>query len=105
MPLTTDDLFRLEVQIRIRAHELRSSWPKDVLKDPGTSPGFRELARRDLAAADDWDQVGDILLGLQGCWGSMSNKVRDGYKRMAAGYNLAMKGVEPPKPEETETAA
>lgn len=87
MALKCDDLFRLEAAARLHADRLR----KQVAADPGSSPALKLIDDAMLADAKGFDAIGDLLLGLQGCWEHHggADLVRDGFKRMSRSYDLS----------------
>lgn len=86
MALSTDDLFRLEARLRLRADALRKR-----ASIPVTGEGLKALAESEKAEAKDLDAIGDLLFGLQGCWDHHGGAqiVRDGFKRMSRPYDLS----------------
>lgn len=107
MALTTDDLLRLELKARQQADRLR----KQVAADPGTTPAMKLVDVAILAEAKDFDSLGDLALGLQGCWEHHggADLVRDGFKRMSRSYDLSQTYVlaieAKTEPETSEVAA
>lgn len=106
MALTTDDLLRLEATARLHADRLRKQASIPVL-----GPGLQQVAAAEVAEAKIFDQIGDLLLGLQGCWEhhGAAELVRDGFKRMSRSYDLSKTYVlaveAKAEPETTEAAA
>lgn len=86
MALTTDDLFRLELKVRMHADDLR----KEVAAHPGETPAFKLVDEAKLSDAKAFDQVGDLLKGLRGSWDmGAADLVRDGFKRESRAYDKA----------------
>ena len=106
MALTTNDLFELEALARFRADELR----KEVAAQPGVGPAMKLVDERILKDAKRFDAIGDLLLGLQGCWDHHGGAelVREGFKRMSRPYDKSktyVLAVETAKSEPDEAAA
>lgn len=80
--LTGDDIARLEIAVRSHAHALRVSWPESLLADPAAPAEVKAYAKRQHAAADDFDQIANLLVGLQADWTKLGPMVRQGYVRM-----------------------
>lgn len=82
MPLTTADLARLELKVRGRALDLRKECPEGALIDPANDATVRAGYKIFLQAADDYQMIADLLLGMQGNWGKVAPLVRAGYNKM-----------------------
>lgn len=76
MALSENDLFRLEMKVRMRADRIRSE--AEIFDDGATVAHARTLRLE----ADELDMVGDLLVGLQGDWDRLGPMVRDGFKRL-----------------------
>lgn len=86
MALTIDDLFRLELKVRMHADDLR----KEVAAYPGTTPAFKAIDDAKLSDAKAFDTAGDLLKGLRGSWDmGAADLVRDGFKRESRSYDKA----------------
>lgn len=79
MTLGVSELFRLETRVRTEAERIRRRWPEGVLSDPTVPPDTKTHARTQRETADDLDQVGNLLVGLQGDWHNLGPMVRAGY--------------------------
>ena len=80
--LTADDLSRMEITVRAQAHSLRTSWPESLLADPTAPAEVKAYAKRLRAEADEFDQIANLLVGLQADWTKLGPIVRQGYVRM-----------------------
>ena len=80
--LVADDLHRMEIAVRAHANDLRVGWPESLLTDPTVPAEVKAHVRRRRAEADDFDQVANLLVGLQGDWTKLGPMVRHGYLRM-----------------------
>lgn len=69
----------------MHADDLRRQWPDEAYD----SPAMKLHAASMRAEARQFDQIGDLLLGLQGCWSDFggATMVRDGFKRMSRSYD------------------
>jgi len=109
--LNADDLHRMEIMVRAQANDLRTGWPESLLADPTAPAEVKAHARRRRAEADDFDQIGNLLVGLQGDWTKLGPMVRQGYVRMRREFEelqrLAEQGKEAERvePAEEEQAA
>jgi hypothetical protein len=90
---------------RLHADRLRKEWPDDA----ADSPAVKSHAAMMRSEAKQFDAIGDLLLGLQGCWEHHGGAaiVRDGFKLMSRSYDksktyvLAVEAsVEEPKADE-----
>lgn len=79
MSLNASDLYRLELRVRTEAERIRRRWPEEMLSNPTVPPDTKTHARTQREAADDLDQVGNLLVGLQGDWHNLGPMVRAGY--------------------------
>lgn len=77
--LSEDDLFRLEMKVRMRADRIRSE--AEAFDDTSSVPSAAH-ARTMRQEADELDMVGDLLVGLQGDWDRLGPMVREGFKRL-----------------------
>lgn len=82
MSLTIGDIFTLEHRIRMEAQRLRFRWPESLLMDPSVEPDVKIHARNKRAFADDLDQVGNLLCGMQADWPTIGPALRRGYLAM-----------------------
>ena len=82
MALSENDLFRLEMKVRMRADRIRSE--AEIFDDGPTVAHARTLRLE----ADELDMVGDLLVGLQGDWDRLGPMVREGFKRLRQHYKL-----------------
>jgi hypothetical protein len=71
----------LEMKARQHADSLRKAWA-DNPADPTAVKSHAALMRAEARA---FDQMGDLMLGLQGCWDHHGGAqvVRDGFKLMS----------------------
>jgi len=80
--LTADDVGHLETLARRHAESLRVSWPESLLADPTAPAEVKAYAKRQRAEADAFDQIANLLVGLQADWTKLGPMVRQGYVRM-----------------------
>lgn len=83
---TTTDLFRMELRSRHYADALRRRWPKSLLVDPTVPAETKIYARSQQEIADDFEQIGNLLQGLQPEWQSLAPELRSGFLRLQAEY-------------------
>lgn len=95
MSLALPDLFRLEMRIRGEADRLRRRWPDEVLSNPTVPAETKIYARTQREIADDFDQVGNLLVGLQGDWDRLGPSVRQGYLAAMRAYDAQKPASEP----------
>lgn len=81
--LSQDDIFRLEIRVRLHAESLRKAAESF---DTSAAPEVRSYAARVRLDADEFDQVGNLLVGLQGDWTHLGPLVREGYKAVMAEF-------------------
>lgn len=81
--LTADDLYRLEIKVRTHAERLRISADIYATSDAPEVRGHASTVRRE---ADEFDQIGNLLVGLQGDWDHLGPLVREGYKALMAEF-------------------
>lgn len=82
MSLTVSNLFDLEHKIRMHAARIRFRWPAEMLVDPTVHADVKVHVRNKRAFADDLDQVGNLLCGMQADWGLIGPLLRKGYLAM-----------------------
>ncbi|KQU96458.1 hypothetical protein [Devosia sp. Root105] len=81
--LSQDDIYRLEIRVRLHAESLRKAAESF---DTSAAPEVRSYAARVRIDADEFDQVGNLLVGLQGDWTRLGPMVREGYKAVMAEF-------------------
>ena len=74
--LSAEDIFRLEIRVRLHAESLRSAAANF---DTSAAPEVRAYAAKTRLDADEFDQIGNLLVGLQGNWTVLGPQVREGY--------------------------
>ncbi|WDR03641.1 hypothetical protein PSQ19_06105 [Devosia algicola] len=84
MSLAVRDIFRLETRVRFHAERLRRDWPESMLIDPAVSPEMKGHAQNERAKADDFDLIGDLLVGLQGDWEALRPLLLNARARLLA---------------------
>lgn len=81
--LTQQDIYRLEIRVRLHADSLRKA---AATFDTSAAPEVRAYAARVRLDADEFDQVGNLLVGLQGDWTRLGPLVREGYMAVMAAF-------------------
>lgn len=81
--LSASDLFGLELKVRTHAESLRKSAEVFSTSDV---PEVRAHAAKLRQDADEFDAVGNLLVGLQGDWDRLGPLVREGYKALMAEF-------------------
>ena len=81
MSLSVDDLYRLEIKVRTHAERMRLDAAVFMASDAAE---VRAHASMLLSEADEFDQVGNLLTGLQGNWDGLGPMVRAGYLALRA---------------------
>ncbi len=81
--LTASDLYHLEIKIRTHADSLRKAAESF---DTSEAPEVRLYASKVRRDADEFDQVGNLLVGLQGDWTHLGPLVRAGYTAVMAEF-------------------
>lgn len=81
--LSQDDIYRLEIRVRLHAESLRKAAESF---DSSAAPEVRSYAARVRIDADEFDQIGNLLVGLQGNWTVLGPMVREGYKAVMAEF-------------------
>lgn len=74
--LSQHDIFRLEIRVRLHADSLRRA---AASFDTSEAPEVRAYASKVRLDADEFDQIGNLLVGLQGDWATLGPMVRAGY--------------------------
>lgn len=87
MALSVEDVFHLECVARTEAKILRIRNPISDLTNPDVSDVIRDFVRRERRRADDFDQIGNILSGLQADWAGLAPLVREGFMRLQREYD------------------
>ncbi|KFL31432.1 hypothetical protein JP75_07705 [Devosia riboflavina] len=82
MSLGVSQLFDLEHKIRAEAERIRFRWPAEMLADPKVAGEVKVHVRNKRAFADDLDQVGNLLCGMQADWPLVGPLLRKGYLAM-----------------------
>lgn len=79
--LTVAGLFHLENLVRVEAERIRM---RNLAVD--ASAVATEHARAQRTRADEFDQIGNLLAGLQADWDELGPKVRAGFIRLRREY-------------------
>ena len=95
MNLGIRDLYRIETRLRFHADRLRFEWPESMLSDPAVSPEMKTKARNERTAAEDFDQAGNLLVGLQGKWDRLAPEVRQGFIDVMRSFDAQKPASEP----------
>lgn len=74
--LSQQDIYRLEIRVRLHADSLRKAAESF---DSSAAPEVRTYASKVRLDADEFDQIGNLLVGLQGNWTVLGPQVREGY--------------------------
>ncbi|MGV8833267.1 MAG: hypothetical protein ACOH2N_14935 [Devosia sp.] len=94
--LTADGLFRLEDQVRSEADRIRFRNPDADLTSSAVSADAKIHIGNERARADDFDQIGNLLAGLQSDWGALGPMVRAGFIKQRAEYEAIKDSPETP---------
>lgn len=81
--LSASDLFSLEMKVRTHADSLRKT---AVVFDDSEAVEVRSHAAKIRREADEFDMVGNLLVGLQGNWTVLGPMVRSSYAEVQAEY-------------------
>jgi hypothetical protein len=81
--LSADDIYRLEIKVRFHAEHLRTAASQD---GASSAPVDRAHVASLMRDADEFDQVGNLLTGLQGDWDRLGPMVRSGFIAMRAEF-------------------
>ena len=81
--LSVDDLYRLELKVRTHAERLRIGASAFMESEANEVRAHAAIMRGE---ADEFDQVGNLLVGLQGNWNVVGPQVRDGYVALMAEF-------------------
>lgn len=84
--LTEAGLFHLEAVARTEADRIRFRNPEADLSSPSISADAKTHVANERRRADDFDQIGNLLCGLQADWAELGPKVRAGFVRQRKEY-------------------
>lgn len=89
MALTTDDLFALELELRLDAHDLKKSWPKADIQNPEIGAGIRAMTEAKNKKAANYEAVANLVQGLRGSWAKIGPDLRAGFNKVGAAVRRA----------------
>lgn len=84
--LTEAGMFHLEAVARTEAERIRFRNPEADLSSPAVSADAKTHVENERQRADDFDQIGNLLCGLQADWAELGPKVRAGFVRQRKEY-------------------
>lgn len=99
--LTEAGLYHLECVARTEAERIRHRNPESDLSGPLVSDDAKTHVENERRRADDFDQIGNLLCGLQADWDELGPKVRAGFVRHRKEYDASKR----PEPKKAEDAA